>query len=277
MPDPASPDYAVLIAEESHLKPPDIARALAALRHVPFQDLIGPLRRCWGLVEERCPKADAEAVCAALASAGLASLAVPSGLLEELPASRPLTAMSLDAAGMHPETPGAEALGRVGWGRVRLLAAAVFQETKTLATGPSDFTDPGKKLAKRAFSLMTGIPTSIGMGGKAPAPKQERTEQILLLDLVLSDPAQRLRVDARKFDFSCLKTRMVYDVLGNFRQLVRELSHVAAGFLLNRGARILLEGKPLREMGYDAAADLERESRWLLTLQSLRPKPRPGS
>ena len=267
---PAPAAYALLIGEESHLKPPEIARALAALRHVPFQDLVGPMRRCWGLVEEGCSKADAEAASAALASAGLASLAVPAALLEDLPAPRPLTEMSLDAGGiLYGEAEAARS--RAAWARVRLLAAAVYQEGKAPAPAAAGFTDPGKKLARTAFSLMTGIPTSLGLGGKPAERKQEETEQMLLLDIVLEGPSERLRVDARKFDFSCLKTRMVYDVLGNFRQLIRELAGQSAGASRNRGVRVLLEGKPLREMGYDGAKDLERESRWLLTLQTLRP------
>ncbi|MEK7746106.1 MAG: hypothetical protein AAB576_05520 [Elusimicrobiota bacterium] len=263
-------EYAVLIAEEPHFKPSEIARALAALRHVPFQDLVGPMRRCWGLVEEGCSKAEAEAAAAALASAGLASLAVPAALLEDLPAARPVSEMSLDAGGfLYGEAPAAR--GRAVWPRVRLLAAAVYAEAKAPAPATAAFTDPGKKLARTAFSLMTGIPTSLGLGGKQAERKQEATEQVSLLDIVLEGPPERLRVDARRFDFSCLKTRMVYDVLGNFRQLIRELAGQSAVASRNRGVRVLLEGKPIREMGYDGAKDLERESRWLLTLQALRP------
>ncbi|MEK9146485.1 MAG: hypothetical protein AAB339_12835, partial [Elusimicrobiota bacterium] len=151
------------------------------------------------------------------------------------------------------------------------VSPAVYAEAKTSAPATAAFTDPGKKLARTAFSLMTGIPTSLGLGGKPAERKQEEAEQVLLLDLVLEGPPERLRVDARKFDFSCLKTRMVYDVLGNFRQLIRELAGQSEGASRNRGVRVLLEGKPLREMGYDEASDLDRECRWLLTLQALRP------
>ncbi len=34
---------------------------------------------------------------------------------------------------------------------------------------------------------------------------------------------------------------------------------------------MILDAKPVREMGYESLDDLERECRWLLTLRCLRP------
>jgi hypothetical protein len=38
----------------------------------------------------------------------------------------------------------------------------------------------------------------------------------------------------------------------------------------NRGTQILLDGAAVASMGYDTIADLNREDRWLLTLDGLK-------
>ncbi len=59
-----------------------------------------------------------------------------------------------------------------------------------------------------------------------------------------------------------------HDAPGNFRRPLELLSPRAAR--LNRGARGLLEAKPVRDFGYDSLQDLDSEGRWLLTLSALK-------
>jgi hypothetical protein len=94
----------------------------------------------------------------------------------------------------------------------------------------------------------------------------ENNELMFFLDLVFKDPALRLRIDAQSFDFSFLRERKVYNVLGNFKVFVADLAKAAPGAMLNRGARVLVGNKPVREMGYLELEDLDKETRWLLTL-----------
>ena len=63
---------------------------------------------------------------------------------------------------------------------------------------------------------------------------------------------------------------MLPNTLGNFRTLLKILKTNAPNALLSRGAGILIESSPVSTMGYDSLGDLERESRWLLTLLALR-------
>ena len=80
-------------------------------------------------------------------------------------------------------------------------------------------------------------------------------------------PARRLRVDALHFDYSYLKERKLYQLMGNFKLLIVDLVKAAPEAVQNLGTKVLLEGKPIQTMGYNSLADLERETRWLLTLQ----------
>jgi hypothetical protein len=92
-----------------------------------------------------------------------------------------------------------------------------------------------------------------------------------VLDIILTAPSRRLRVLSGDFDYSCLREEKTYDSLSNFRILARRLAALWPEAGRNRGLRFILEGKPQRDMGYDCLADLERESRWLMTLRALKP------
>jgi len=261
--------YSVLIAEEADLRPADIARALAAARQVPFQDMMHSARRCWGIVEERLGKAEAAAAAAALSGAGLRAAAIPGSLVSELPEAEPVLRMQFSSDGLFPETRAGG--GRVPWTRLALIAAAGFRQAEAPKPAAGEALEPAKKLLKLGFTLATGLPTSLGLGKPPLAPTAPGAELILFLDLVLRDPERRLRIEGARFDFSGLKKRMLYDVLGNCRQLTADLAAAAPAARRNRGARVFIESRPLREMGYDALSDLERECRWLRTLEALRP------
>ncbi|MBI5244941.1 MAG: hypothetical protein HY922_14840 [Elusimicrobia bacterium] len=267
-----SQGYAVLISEEGHLRPADIARALAAARKIPFQDAIQSAHKCWGIVEEGVSKEAAEADAHALNQAGLKALAIPAGLLEDVPAARSIKRMDFSPAGLFPGPESEQGQAqRVAWERLALIAAAGYRETEVWKAPPGEGSDPAKKMLKMSITLLTGMPTSLGLGQKPAEKKAEVSDFVFILDMVFKEPPERLRIEAGRFDFSCLKERMLCGGLGNFKLLSAELAKAAPKALLSRGAKVLLENRPVREMGYDGPADLERESRWLLTLKALKP------
>lgn len=263
--------YAVLLEGDAALRPADLARALAAVRKVPVLDLMGPMRHCWGIVEEGVTKAAAEETARILGAAGLGALAVPAELLEDLPPSEPATRLAFSAGDLaYAEREAPER--RAGWKRLSLIAAAAFSETTAAAAAAGDPAEAAKKLIKTGITLMTGLPTSLGLSPKPVELRKEVVEQVCVVDLLLKDPPERLRIEGGRFDFSCLGARKGYNVLANVKVLVGLLAAAAPAAALSRGAQVILEGRPLREMGYDGLADLEREQRWRLTLAALKPR-----
>lgn len=264
-------NYAVLLADDASLRPADLARVLAAARKAPVLDFMGAMRRAWGIIEERVEKAAALETAHVLESAGFRALAVPAELLEEVTKPERATGLTFSAAGLtyaEREAPAAHA----EWKRLALVAAAGVTETTSAgAAAPSDPDELAKKVIKTGITLMTGMPTSLGLGPKPVERKGEVTDQAYVVDLFFKDPARRVRIEGGRFDFSCLGARKGYNILANVKVLVGMLSAAAPAAALNRGARVMVEGRPLREMGYDTLADLERESRWRLTLAALKP------
>ncbi|MDE2292910.1 MAG: hypothetical protein KGL53_12585 [Elusimicrobia bacterium] len=260
--------YSVILTGDAPPKPMDLARAVAKARKVPALDLAPRLRSSGGIVEEKVPKEEAETVEKALETEGIAALAVPASLLEELPEARAANSLEfLEGALAHGNRQGGS--GRAEHRRLVLVCAATLSETVSEGSRPEIGPDPSKQFLKKTFSAMTGIPTSLG--GKAPefAPRKAVVEDYFLLEFHWKDPAERVRVDSRRFDFSCLGARKGHALPGNVKVLVSLLKDLAPHARLNRGAKVLFEGRPMREMGYENAGEFEREARRLLTLAAL--------
>ncbi|MDT8368155.1 MAG: hypothetical protein RQ745_03035 [Longimicrobiales bacterium] len=234
---------------ESH-DPMALARALAAVRETPVQDQVLAAKRAWGIVADDLPESEARALGRALGASGVECAVGPTGALAELPA--------LEAVRTVDALPPAHPI---------LIAVAgltiTAPTTRAEAKGPSG----AQKAASAAIMMTTGLPIRIG-GRKRPVEKtHDEPSLVFYADLYYANPPRGVRIDASNFDFSCLETRMLYQAQGNLKLLIGDLAGAAPEAWTNHGARVLLEGRPIRTMGYATLDDLEREARWLLTLR----------
>ncbi|MBI5209341.1 MAG: hypothetical protein HY927_05135 [Elusimicrobia bacterium] len=260
--------FAVLLRGPELPEQARCAGAVAAFRQVPFCDAARLARSAWGIMGEDMEKGEAEGLAAALEEAGAPAVALPQGLLEPPPAPGQAVGMEFDALGLRLlDKAGAPAEMR--WDRVALVAAAGFKETTvkklTVKEGPT--------LTQKAASMglmMAGLPIRVGGKERVVEKTIEDVELLFFLDLFERRPPRRFRVDAREFDYSCLGPGMQPCSAENFRALVGLLAARAPRALRSRGSQVLLGRQPVNTMGYDSLADLERESRWRLTLEGLR-------
>jgi hypothetical protein len=243
--------FAVLELERDVHDPMVLAKALAAMRGTPVQDQVLAARRAWGIVADALPKAEATSLALALRSSGVRCAVGPTSALPDLPP--PQAAQTLDA---------------LPAGRPTLVAVAGLTVTTTSTTTEQKGPSGAQKAASAAILMSTGLP--IRIGGRKRGVEKTREEQKLAFhaDLFYEGPAARLRIDASHFDFSCLEERMLYQAQGNLKLLIGDVVGGAPEAWLNHGARVLLEGRPIRTMGYESLGDLEREERWLLTLRT---------
>lgn len=228
-----------------------LARALAAARETPVQDQVIAAKGAWGIVADDLVESEARALKEALLSSGVECALGPASALVDLP--------SLEAA------PTVEALPAAHPALIAVAALTVTTtKTVTEEKGPSG----AQKAASAAIMMTTGLP--IKVGGRKRSVEKTKEEQNLAFyaDVHYESPSRRLRIDASHFDFSCLNERMLYHAQGNLKLLIGDLVGAAPEAWQNHGTQILLEGKPIREMGYGSLADLEREERWLLTLRA---------
>lgn len=247
--------YSVLLKRPEQLKTAELAKALAGLRKAPVQDMIHQARGCWGIIEEDQEEASARALAEGLEARALSALAVPSSLIHDLaPAS---AASAADWTSLN-------------WSRVILIAAAALKKTESKTVIVKEGPDLGRKALGMGLMLVTGIPINIAGKEKNVIKTVETSELFCYMDLILKDPDSRLRIDAQDFDYSVLKEKKVYNVFGNFKLLLAQAAELAPAAQRGRGSAMLLANLPTRDMGYESLKDLERESRWLLTLRELK-------
>jgi len=243
--------FALIQRDRESCDPMALAKALAAVRETPVQDQVFVAKRAWGIVAEDLSESEARALGQALRSSGVECAVRPTGALAKLPTVE--AARTVDALpATHP---------------ILIAVAGITVTTTTTKTerkGPSG----AQKAASAAITMSTGLP--IKMGGRKRSVEKTQGERSLVFyaDLYYDDPFRRLQIDASRFDFSCLGERMLYQAQGNLKLLIGDLVHAAPESWMNHGTRVLLEGRPIRTMGYGSLEDLEREARWLLTLRA---------
>lgn len=258
----------VLLADPQGAETPVLSElAQAFFRMTPF-DAHQRARRMWGWLGERLSKPEAEALRALAESRG-----VPSRLLadeETVPFPRFWPPHGGGPAGeglvFHVGAPAVEK--RVPFSDIRLLTFMGLREeqvnTVTVKEGPS----LGEKAAKLGLFMATGIP--LGFGGGKEEKKTVRTgEFVMALDVFT--PTEAYRIFPDRFGFSGLSGPGSWTGLENARRFLAEVSARAPMALLNRGARVVLDKKPLNTLGYDERHAYDKECLWLLQLTSDRP------
>ncbi len=182
----------------------------------------------WGIILESAALPEAIERATQLSRAGIATTLLHQGLLRPPPRPVLITRLEFTRRGLKAElAEGGDAFS-VSWSQLILVAAAVIAPSSKAAPG-----DP---------------PTAV-------------------LDILTENPARRLRVDTRKFDFSSLPGSAPAEPLRSLMILCGLLLRRAPSADRNHGARLLFKGARPHEFGYASLEDLEREFRWILALR----------
>lgn len=262
--------YAVLLSRPESPNPAAVARALSRFRKIPAQDAARDAWLSWGIVADGLDASRARELCSELEREGMGGMVLPAGSLAELPPARPAACAELSAASCRFEFRDGEP-ELIAWDRVSLLAALGFQQSSSAPSGMERGPGMAQKALQVGLMLATGLPIRFGGGKRAAWAPRESLELVFYLDILAGPATSRIRIDGQSFDYSCLDDRMTYDAPANFRFFVSELSRRAVSAARNHGVRVLLEGRPMREMGYRSLGDMERECRWMLTMAGIRP------
>jgi len=258
--------FAVVAAESETWNAAAASKALAAALKTPAVDQIARARRAWGVLAENLDRQAADDLALSLAENGLPAVPVPQRLIQPPPRALVARSLSWDGQGLRAVAGGA-ALEPVAWADIAVLAAASLPQTVTRTIKIAPEMDLGKEALKLGLTLVTGIPM-MG-GGKKEETKVVRTSDVTLV-FDLAAPGLCLRVLADSFDYTSLGALKTYGAAANFKILFGEIAKRATTATFNRGARLLLDGKPLRDLGHESEDDLNREDRWLWALAERR-------
>lgn len=259
------PPHAVVLRAPARFDVRVVAAAVAKRSTVTAESWLPVVRRTWGIIAEPSPAEEAEALASELTAAGQAAVAVPVGLLEQVPAPLSVTKADLSGDGFDilAGRAGAE-VQRLTWTHMKVLSAGSVSETsrKTVTEGPS----AGEKAVRLGATMVTGLPL---MGGKSKSRQVSEERRVPFIEMIFLEPALRIRILAAEFDYTALGPKMSYSAELNFRALVLELAARAPGALRAKGARAILTKAPSGELSYESFEDASNEERWLLTLSVL--------
>lgn len=259
--------YCVLLRPCDLPEPAKLAPVLAAHLKTPFYEAARRVREAWGILGEDMEDADAKALSAALDAGGFPSVVLPANLLEELPAPTAVVSMDMEPDGLSLAAKSGEK-STLLWSRAALIAGACYKEVTVRKVKTVEGPSAIQKAASMGM-MMAGIPIRIGPKKTETEKTVETSDLVFFLELYERKPLRRFRVNAQDFSYACLGEGMKYAASDNFRALVGRIASGAPRAALSRGSRVIVGNGPVSSMGYDSLASLERESRWLLTLESL--------
>ncbi len=244
-----------------------MAEVLARFGKEPLFDSRQKAKNAWGFLGEKMSEAEAARLAAVAAEMGFETRVVSADRLAALPSAVPVHWLRAAPEALFYTTGSTTDEKSVPWDKVRLVAAAGLKEqitiTKTVKEGPS----PQERAVKMGLSLITGIPMGFG-GAKEVKKTVQETELFLHADVFVeggSGPS-RLHVNAQQFNYACLGEARATNIFANFRMLLQGLDRLAGPALRNRGARGILAGQPLSQLGYEGRVGYEKEILWLLSL-----------
>jgi hypothetical protein len=222
-------------------------------------------RRCSGALVEHVGESEAAQAVASAESVGLRVLLCSDSDIPALPAPTEVRGFRWEAENLVFVSSGGPGDVSIPWPHLVLAAAAPLKETTTETHVTRQSPSGGERALRIGLTLTTGLP--LGFGKEKEIRRTEtHTDYALRLDLYTLHPITRYHLEAASFHFAGLGDRLGAGARENLRTFVDEVVRRAPGLRQNRGLRALHEGTPLSALGYERMDDVDRESRWLLTL-----------
>jgi hypothetical protein len=243
-------------------------------------DVTRLLRDARGILPLGVDREGAEAVVGVLAGMGIAAKAHPEDELPVLPEPKLLFDADPLPDGMVVQLTAEPAPPRIPWSRLRALSAGEVTITTEPARGPLDtrpeIADAYRKEALRdllgPLAPLLGSESSPSWSSAwspPPRPARSKRERVLVMDLVLDAPEDRLRVLSSRFVFDYLGERMALTSRENFRRLVTDIAGYAPDALLTGSTLSLLEDARPGAHHFGSPGEFDAYLRWAMAWSSV--------
>ena len=255
--------YFVVLKGVDGFDVPSLADILSHTLKIHRTDAATQLKRSWGLLHKTHVIEEAKKLREALKEAGMDTLVLPSSKLRKPPRPIVLRKAVPQQEGMAYEDEGYVKF--LGWNYVGLMCAGQIEETvQTTERLPPD----GK--AKK-WLLRTGLSPITALAiqherSKVREVTRERIESNCYLDLISGGHCDSIRILGDSFDYSCLGSKMAYNMLFNFKTLALDIGKFLPHTTKNQGMRAM-ETEPVAQgLKYASLDDFENEKLWLMQL-----------
>jgi hypothetical protein len=261
----AGPFFVILSRPE--IPPIDtVSGVLSAAFGISRMDAVLLAKKSWGFLGERLSEGAARSLASAAERAGVAVRTLSESDLTSPSTIEPIHQAGCSAEGFRFLHRGAE--HGLSWDRLRLIGAANLREEarvmKNVKQGPTG----AQRVMGMGLTMMTGIPIRLGGKSKEVQKAVRQADYFYYMDLffLTDEGLTQFHIPAQGFNFAYLGNRREPSVMNNFRLFLEDLAAAAPHAVKNKGAEIILAGRPQASMGYDSPEDYEKECRWLLNL-----------
>jgi len=264
--------HLLVLQTDKQLLIPDVGRTIARALHRPLADVTRLLRGSRGVIDLGVDEHQASLVADVLEPLGIRARVFPATELPALPAPSPLYDADPTPNGLDVQLVTGTNLGSIPWKRLHIMAVGLV----TFETQPGGALPVGEggEAADLIEAALTGMMLSWGYGSFSARPTRRdpprgarppKREIVHCLDLLLSEPGQRLRVLASRFVYDYLGDRLALSSVPNFRQLVEDIAGYAPEALLSGSTLSFLEGGT-RATGhrFTDPGEFEAYQQWLL-------------
>lgn len=260
-----APLFSVVLKDETQLQWGPLGQALATYRHVPAMDTIREAKSCWGILAEKISEGEAKQLQLGMENLKINTLVMPYAHLKALSPAKIVSTMNFSPEGFVVSCSD-NSTETILSNQIQVIAVAALSSSITHKTQEKQGSTGVQKILSVGIMLTTGLPIKIGPKDKIVEKTTTNTNLSFVMDIVIKESGERLRIIPDNLNFSFLKDRMVHGAMGNFRVLLTDLVSKAPQARQSRGSRMLLAGQSTSQMGYETLADLEKETRWLSAL-----------
>lgn len=259
-----SATYCVLLELIDPVPVTAIAKVMSEMSGIPVFDATRHITKCRGFLLENCTKNDSMNLVEKLKTVNIGARIFNQNEIVQLPEIKEIKKALIEPEGLSYFSGNDENKITTEWNHVALLSTGILNEK--IVSYHKEFKGPstGEKTARLGL-MAAGIPVGFGKK-KEVTVKKEEANLCFYLDIFLSHPTARIRINPDSFNFDCLKEKKSFSSTTNFRLLVSGLSEHSVTAFKNQGTEFILSVKPLNQIHYDSHSDLEKESRWILSI-----------
>jgi hypothetical protein len=255
--------YFVVLNNIDHFDLPTLADILSRTLAIHRMDAATQLKHSWGLLYKTDVIEEAEELQEAFEQTGIETFVLPASRLRKPPQPIVLRKAVPGADGLAFQDKGHDKF--LKWSSVILLCAGEVEEiSRTTERLP-----PDGKVKKWLFRTGLTPITAVAIQherSKTREVTKDRSESRYYLDLIATDDCDSLRIIGDSFDYSCLGSKMAYNVLINFKTLAIDIAKYLTYVTKNHGMRAMEAQTVVQGSKYGSLNDFENEKLWLMQL-----------
>lgn len=254
--------YYIVLLQPEKFDLQALSDLITPILSVPQADITLRLKNSWGLLHSTPSLPEAQNFSDYLTQEGFPVFILPEHELKQLPVPLVLKKAVPEERGLTYEQEGREK--NLPWDAVSLLGAGQVIESSSSKKRVIGDGNIAHNIAFTGISFVTAVRISHDrLKGKEVTEKKTSTR--FFLDLIANGRAESIRIMGESFNYAFLGSRLGYNVMQNFTNLLNDMISNLPDVLMNQGAQAFQSGQ-MNKTKYLEARYYASEMLWLRQL-----------